>query len=141
MLEQGLMPFVTGFNGATADGRADHARRGGSDFSASILAGPWMRASCGSGPMWIGHLTADPRLVPDCAVLSEVTYREAGGAGLQRGQSCCTANASRRSSRSKSRSGAKNSFRAPEAGDQDRCPRIAAAGRRAGRHPPWPTWR
>ncbi len=77
MLEQGVLPVVTGFNGATADGRPTTLGRGGSDFSASILA-----AALDASELWIwtdvdGIMTADPRLVPDCAVLSEVTYREA----------------------------------------------------------------
>jgi aspartate kinase len=77
MLEQGVLPVVTGFNGATADGRPTTLGRGGSDFSASILA-----SALDASELWIwtdvdGIMTADPRLVPDCAVLSEVTYREA----------------------------------------------------------------
>ena len=70
-------PVVTGFNGATVDGRPTTLGRGGSDFSASILA-----AALDAAELWIwtdvdGIMTADPRLVPDCAVLEEVTYREA----------------------------------------------------------------
>ena len=77
MLERGVLPVVTGFNGATADGRPTTLGRGGSDFSASILA-----AALDASELWIwtdvdGIMTADPRLVPDCAVLDEVTYREA----------------------------------------------------------------
>ncbi len=77
MLEAGVLPVVTGFNGATVDGRPTTLGRGGSDFSASILA-----ASLDASELWIwtdvdGIMTADPRLVPDCAVLEEVTYREA----------------------------------------------------------------
>jgi aspartate kinase len=77
MLEAGVLPVVTGFNGATADGRPTTLGRGGSDFSASILA-----AVLDASELWIwtdvdGIMTADPRLVPDCAVLDEVTYREA----------------------------------------------------------------
>jgi aspartokinase/homoserine dehydrogenase 1 len=77
MIEQGVVPVVTGFNGATADGRPTTLGRGGSDFSASILA-----AVLDAAELWIwtdvdGIMTADPRLVPDCAVLDEVTYREA----------------------------------------------------------------
>jgi aspartokinase/homoserine dehydrogenase 1 len=68
---------VTGFNGATADGRPTTLGRGGSDFSASILA-----VSLDAAELWIwtdvdGIMTADPRLVPDAAVLEEVTYSEA----------------------------------------------------------------
>jgi len=69
--------IVTGFNGATADGRPTTLGRGGSDFSASILA-----AAMNASELWIwsdvdGILTADPRLVPDAKILSEVTYSEA----------------------------------------------------------------
>ncbi len=77
MIEQGVLPIVTGFNGATADGRPTTLGRGGSDFSASILA-----SALDAAELWIwtdvdGIMTADPRLVPDAAVLDEVTYGEA----------------------------------------------------------------
>jgi aspartate kinase len=77
LLVNGLVPVVTGFNGATADGRPTTLGRGGSDFSASILAGA-MDAS----ELWIwtdvdGIMSADPRLVQDVVVLEEVTYAEA----------------------------------------------------------------
>ena len=73
----GVLPIVTGFNGATADGRPTTLGRGGSDFSASILA-----AALDASELWIwtdvdGIMTGDPRIVPDPAVLAEVTYREA----------------------------------------------------------------
>jgi aspartate kinase len=77
LLRRGVLPVVTGFNGATADGRPTTLGRGGSDFSASILS-----AALGASELWIwtdvdGIMTADPRLVPGAAVLEEVTYREA----------------------------------------------------------------
>jgi bifunctional aspartokinase / homoserine dehydrogenase 1 len=77
LLEKGLVPVVTGFNGATADGRPTTLGRGGSDFSASILA-----AALDASELWIwtdvdGIMSADPRLVPDVVVLDEVTYAEA----------------------------------------------------------------
>ena len=77
LLDKGVLPVVTGFNGATADGRPTTLGRGGSDFSASILAGV-----LDAQELWIwtdvdGIMTADPRLVPDAAVLGEVTYNEA----------------------------------------------------------------
>jgi bifunctional aspartokinase / homoserine dehydrogenase 1 len=76
-IEGGVLAVVTGFNGATADGRPTTLGRGGSDFSASILA-----AALDASELWIwtdvdGILTADPRLVPEAAVLDEVTYNEA----------------------------------------------------------------
>src|SRR5262244_510246 len=77
MLEAGALPVVTGFNGATADGRPTTLGRGGSDFSAAILA-----AALDAAELWIwtdvdGIMTADPRLVPEARVLDEVTYSEA----------------------------------------------------------------
>jgi aspartate kinase len=77
LIKNGILPVVTGFNGATADGRPTTLGRGGSDFSASILA-----AALDASELWIwtdvdGIMTADPRLVPDAAVLHDVTYAEA----------------------------------------------------------------
>ena len=77
LLEAGVLPVVTGFNGATVDGKPTTLGRGGSDFSASILA-----AALDASELWIwtdvdGIMTADPRIVPDAAVLDEVTYNEA----------------------------------------------------------------
>ncbi len=71
------MPIVTGFNGATADGRPTTLGRGGSDFSASILA-----AALDASELWIwtdvdGIMSADPRLVHDAEVMDEITYAEA----------------------------------------------------------------
>jgi aspartokinase/homoserine dehydrogenase 1 len=77
MLESGCLPVATGFNGATADGHPTTLGRGGSDYTASILA-----SALDAAELWIwtdvdGIMTADPRLVPNAAVLREVTYREA----------------------------------------------------------------
>ncbi|HBY59158.1 MAG TPA: aspartate kinase [Solibacterales bacterium] len=77
LLEAGRIPIVTGFNGATVEGKPTTLGRGGSDFSASILA-----AVLDAAELWIwtdvdGIMSADPRLVPDAKVLDEITYREA----------------------------------------------------------------
>ena len=69
--------IVTGFNGATIDGRPTTLGRGGSDYSASILA-----AALDASELWIwtdvdGIMSADPRLVPEARVLDTVTYSEA----------------------------------------------------------------
>jgi aspartate kinase len=77
VIEAGVMPVITGFNGATADGRPTTLGRGGSDFSASIVA-----AALDASELWIwtdvdGIMSADPRLVPDAQVLPEITYAEA----------------------------------------------------------------
>ena len=77
LLARGVLPIVTGFNGATADGRPTTLGRGGSDFSASILAG-----TLDAAELWIwtdvdGIMSADPSSVPDARVLDEVSYSEA----------------------------------------------------------------
>ena len=77
LLEQGILPVMTGFNGSTLDGRPTTLGRGGSDFSASILA-----AALDAEELWIwsdvdGIMTGDPRLIPDARVLDEITYNEA----------------------------------------------------------------
>src|ERR1700693_3608595 len=77
LMERGVLPVVTGFNGATADGRATTLGRGGSDYSASILA-----AALDAAELWIwtdvdGVISDDPRLVPNAKVLEELSFAEA----------------------------------------------------------------
>jgi aspartokinase/homoserine dehydrogenase 1 len=77
LLDGRVLPVVTGFNAATLDGRPTTLGRGGSDFSAAILA-----ASMDAEELWIwtdvdGIMTGDPRLIPDARVLDEITYNEA----------------------------------------------------------------
>lgn len=77
LIDKGILPVITGFNASTLDGRPTTLGRGGSDFSASIVA-----AALDAAELWIwtdvdGILSADPRLVPDARVLREVTYAEA----------------------------------------------------------------
>jgi aspartate kinase len=76
-LDQGLVPVVTGFIGATREGVLTTLGRGGSDYSATILG-----AALGAGEVIIwtdvdGVMTADPRLVPDARTIPEISYREA----------------------------------------------------------------
>jgi bifunctional aspartokinase / homoserine dehydrogenase 1 len=77
LLATGVLPVVTGFNGATVDGRPTTLGRGGSDFSASILA-----AALDASELWIwtdvdGIMSADPRSVSEARVLDALTYNEA----------------------------------------------------------------
>jgi aspartokinase/homoserine dehydrogenase 1 len=77
VLDRGAIAVVTGFNGATMDGRPTTLGRGGSDFSASILA-----AALDASELWIwtdvdGIMSADPRSVSDARVLDSLTYSEA----------------------------------------------------------------
>jgi bifunctional aspartokinase / homoserine dehydrogenase 1 len=77
LLEAGIVPIVTGFIGATAEGQLTTLGRGGSDYSATIL-GATLDAD--EVIIWTdvdGVLTADPRLVPDARTIPVISYREA----------------------------------------------------------------
>ncbi|MFN7965960.1 MAG: bifunctional aspartate kinase/homoserine dehydrogenase I [Acidobacteriota bacterium] len=72
-----LVPVVTGFIGATQDGVTTTLGRGGSDLSGALM-GAFLDAEA----IWIwsdvdGVLTADPRVVPEARLLTQVSYREA----------------------------------------------------------------
>jgi aspartate kinase len=77
LLDQGIVPVVTGFIGATPEGVLTTLGRGGSDYSATILG-----AALGAAEVIIwtdvdGVMTADPRLVPEARTIAEISYREA----------------------------------------------------------------
>ncbi len=76
ILAGGTIPVVTGFLGATPDGLTTTLGRGGSDYSASILA-----VALHANDIWIwtdvdGVMTADPRLVPEARTIPALSYRE-----------------------------------------------------------------
>jgi bifunctional aspartokinase / homoserine dehydrogenase 1 len=50
LLAQNIIPIVTGFIGATADGVTTTLGRGGSDFSGAILGRRWPPRKSGFGP-------------------------------------------------------------------------------------------
>jgi aspartokinase/homoserine dehydrogenase 1 len=78
LLEEGGIPVVTGYIAATAKGIPTTLGRGGSDFSATILAAA---LDAQEVIIWTdvnGVLTADPRMVPEAVTLDEVSYSEAG---------------------------------------------------------------
>jgi len=77
LLDEGIVPVVTGFIGATTDGITTTLGRGGSDYSATIL-GYCLSAK----EVWIwtdvsGVMTADPRLIPHAHTLPILSYEEA----------------------------------------------------------------
>lgn len=77
LLNQGITPVVTGFIGSTPDGELTTLGRGGSDLTAALV-GRAMGASAVN--LWKdvpGLLTADPRVVPDARVLTQLNVREA----------------------------------------------------------------
>ncbi|WP_322508305.1 aspartate kinase [Anaerolinea sp.] len=76
ILDQGTVPIVTGFIGATSQGITTTLGRGGSDYTAAILG-----AVLPADEVWIwtdvdGVMTADPRIVPEARTIEELTYRE-----------------------------------------------------------------
>jgi len=77
LLQQGIIPVVTGFIGATSEGVLTTLGRGGSDYSATIL-GAALNAN--EVVIWTdvdGMLTADPRLVAEARTITEISYQEA----------------------------------------------------------------
>ena len=76
LLAAGRIPVVTGFIGSSPSGATTTLGRGGSDYSASILA-----VALQADEVWIwtdvdGVMTADPRLVPDARTIPLLSYRE-----------------------------------------------------------------
>jgi aspartate kinase len=76
-LRQGIVPVVTGFIGAAADGALTTLGRGGSDYSATILGAALDAEEIIIWTDVEGVLTADPRLVSDARTIPEISYREA----------------------------------------------------------------
>ena len=78
LFQQNRVPVVTGFLAATPDGVITTLGRGGSDFTAAILA------DClDADEVWIwsdvdGVLSADPRVVPDARPIPEISFAEVG---------------------------------------------------------------
>jgi aspartate kinase len=77
LVEDGLLPVITGFIARDADGNITTLGRGGSDLSATMIA-----AACGAeeAQVWKdvdGILTADPRLVKQARPVEMVTYEAA----------------------------------------------------------------
>jgi aspartate kinase len=75
-LEADNIPVITGFIGATKDGVTTTLGRGGSDYSAALIA-----SALEASEVWIwtdvnGVMTADPRLVPQARTIDVLSYRE-----------------------------------------------------------------
>jgi aspartate kinase len=76
LLNEGVVPVVTGFISATQSGIITTLGRGGSDYTAAIL-GDCLDAQ----EVWTwtdvdGVMTADPRIVPDARVIPELSFSE-----------------------------------------------------------------
>lgn len=77
LLESSTIPIVTGFVGATRQGIITTLGRGGSDYTATILA-----SALDADEVWIwtdvnGVMTSDPRIVPNARTIVEMSYAEA----------------------------------------------------------------
>ena len=75
--QEGTVPVVTGFIGATSEGVLTTLGRGGSDYSAAILGAA---LDADEVVIWTdvsGLLTADPKLVSEALPIAEISYREA----------------------------------------------------------------
>jgi aspartate kinase len=77
LLNSGAVPVVTGFIGASEKGTLTTLGRGGSDYSATVLAAALDAAEVIIWTDVDGVLTADPRLVPAARTLREISYNEA----------------------------------------------------------------
>lgn len=77
ILEAGDVPVVTGYYGVDPDGHATLFGRGGSDYSAALLA---VALDCHALELWkdvAGFLTADPRAVSEARLVEAMGYDEA----------------------------------------------------------------
>ncbi len=77
LVEKAVVPVVTGFIGATPKGVTTTLGRGGSDYSVAIVA-----AGLAAKEIWIwkevdGVMTADPAIIPNAALISDISYDEA----------------------------------------------------------------
>ena len=77
LLEKGIIPVVGGFSGVTKDGIITTFGRGGSDYTATIIANA---VDADEVIIWSdvdGIMTSDPKIVPNAITVPEITYDEA----------------------------------------------------------------
>jgi aspartate kinase len=74
MLNAGVIPIVTGFQGITRNGDVTTLGRGGSDTTAAILGSALRAEAIEIYTDVDGIMTADPRLLPEARVLPDVSY-------------------------------------------------------------------
>jgi bifunctional aspartokinase / homoserine dehydrogenase 1 len=76
MLNKGVLPVVTGFIGATQKGVPTTLGRGGSDYSASIVAAALDASDVFNYTDVNGVLSTDPRIAPDARTIDVLTAQE-----------------------------------------------------------------
>jgi aspartate kinase len=77
MAADGTVPVVTGFIAATADGTTTTLGRGGSDYSAAIVAAALAASELRIYTDVSGVMSADPRIVDGAKPLAALSYAEA----------------------------------------------------------------
>ncbi len=76
LLDEGSVPVITGFLGATESGTTTTLGRGGSDYSAAIIGAALDADAVVFYKEVDGVLTTDPRIVPEARVLRRIAYDE-----------------------------------------------------------------
>ena len=77
-LESGVVPIVTGFFGASPDGRCTTFGRNGSDYSAAVIANALDADVLEVWKDVDGFMTADPHLIKEARPIARLSYDEAG---------------------------------------------------------------
>lgn len=76
VLADGKVAVVTGFVAATVDGTTTTLGRGGSDYSAALLANCLKAAEVWIWTDVVGIMSADPRVVPEARTIPKLSLRE-----------------------------------------------------------------
>ena len=77
LLDQGLILFVPGFFGVSEDGDITTFGRGGSDYSAAVVATAMKAEILEIWKDVAGFMTADPKFVPEAQLIPVLSYEEA----------------------------------------------------------------
>ena len=77
LLRKKIVPVVTGYIAATQDGEITTLGRGGSDYTATIIA-----TAIDADEVWIwtdvdGLMTSDPKIIPSAKIIPELSFQEA----------------------------------------------------------------
>jgi len=76
LLNEGIVPIVTGFIASTEGGIITTLGRGGSDYTAAILGDCLDAAEVWTWTDVDGVMTADPRIVPEARVIPDLSFSE-----------------------------------------------------------------
>lgn len=77
MIDQGIIPIITGFYGMSDSGKPLTFGRGGSDYSGAVVANA---LTADELQIWTdvdGFMSADPKIVNDAVLIEEMNYGEA----------------------------------------------------------------